>query len=135
MLQNSKSRYWAICYDIMLSWIHFLNKIYKKEFPLYIPLIFQIRMEPSLEAVIIFSESGVKHKQVTALWKWVMTINVVYIKNIKYSQLKLQSQRSPSIFFKQARHGIENWKTAKISDCPKKPSISSKNVLWWLMNI
>lgn len=34
---------------------------------LYIPLIFQILIEPSLDAVIICSELGVKHNQVTAL--------------------------------------------------------------------
>ena len=36
---------------------------------LYIPLIFQILIEPSLDAVIICSELGVKHNQVTALCK------------------------------------------------------------------
>lgn len=33
-----------------------------------IPLIFQTLIEPSLDAVMICSELGVKHKQVTALW-------------------------------------------------------------------
>jgi hypothetical protein len=32
-----------------------------------IPLMFHTRMEPSLDAVIICSELGAKHKQVTAL--------------------------------------------------------------------
>ena len=32
-----------------------------------IPLMFHTRMEPSLDAVIICSEVGAKHKQVTAL--------------------------------------------------------------------
>jgi hypothetical protein len=32
-----------------------------------IPLMFHTRMEPSLDAVIICSEFGAKHKQVTAL--------------------------------------------------------------------
>lgn len=33
----------------------------------YIPLIFQILIEPSFDAVIICSEFGEKHNQVTAL--------------------------------------------------------------------
>ena len=32
------------------------------------PLMFQILIEPSLDAVIICSEFGEKHNQVTALW-------------------------------------------------------------------